>query len=71
MKKPLPESTSLETLPIPKKEELPLEDRQEAKMPFIGDIVAYEEGHSITVERILDIEEDWHLKDHTSCPLMR
>jgi len=37
-------------------------------MPFIGDIVAYEEGHSITVERILDIEEDWHLKDHTFVP---
>ena len=68
MEKPLPAPTSLETLPIPEKEELPLKDRQEAKMPFVGDIVAYEEGHSITVDRILDIEEDWHLKDHTFVP---
>ena len=59
-----------DTLPLlttPREEAMP-DHRQEAKMPFIGDIVHVVPNESIVVERTLDIEEDWHLADHTFVP---
>lgn len=37
----------------------------EAVLPFVGSIISYVPGMSITVERVLTLNEDLHLADHT------
>ncbi|MBX3450320.1 MAG: polyketide synthase dehydratase domain-containing protein [Planctomycetaceae bacterium] len=41
------------------------EDFAAANMPFLGTILEYEPGRQLVMERMLDVEEDWFLHDHT------
>jgi hypothetical protein len=64
---PLSEATPQNLAPMSQAEP-PMEDRQEPKLPFVGEIADYEEGRLVVVERVLDLAEDWHLKDHAFVP---